>query len=76
MENANPKTGRYYQIVIAGHLDETRLAEFRGMFVSLLPAGQTLVSGRIVDQAALFGLLIRIRDMGVSLISVTSSEQA
>jgi hypothetical protein len=74
-EDINPETGRYYEIKIEGHLDEARLAGWGEMRVSLSSEGQTLISGRIADQAALFGILIRIRDMGVSLISVTCSRE-
>jgi len=76
MEDKQANVGNYCEIVVAGHLDETRLADVGEMLVSPQPGGQTLIAGQILDQAALFGILIRIRDMGVSLISVTCPEQA
>lgn len=76
MEDKQANDGNYCEVVVAGHLDQTRLAEFTEMCVNPQPGGQTLISGLIPDQAALFGLLIRIRDMGIELISVTCSKQA
>lgn len=70
MYTKNPNEGQYYEIRVAGHLDDARATEFGSMCVTRLPDGETLVSGRIVDQAALFGCLIRIRDLGIPLISV------
>lgn len=62
----------YYEIRIEGHLNETRAGDFGILSMKLLPNGQTLISGPVPDQAALFGILIRIRDMGTPLVSVTS----
>lgn len=66
---------RYYEIRIEGHLNETRARDLGDMSMQLLPNGQTLISGPVLDQAALFGILIRIRDMGSSLVSVNSIEK-
>lgn len=65
---------RYYQIRIAGHLSQARINDFEGMQLTLLPNGETLISGRLKDQAELFGILIRIRDLGIPLLSLTSVE--
>ncbi|MGD2157110.1 MAG: hypothetical protein PVG14_10425 [Anaerolineales bacterium] len=73
MANVNPN--QYYEIRIEGHPDETRTKEFQGLRVTSLPNGETLISGRIIDQAALFGILIRIRDMGIHLISLTRHDE-
>jgi hypothetical protein len=59
-----------YEIRVVGHLAEERRADFQGLQIAPLPNGETLISGKIEDQAALFGVLIRIRDMGISLISI------
>jgi hypothetical protein len=75
MQDTKPTVCQYYEIEVEGHLDEAHLAEFGEMSVSLMPEGQTLISGRVVDQAALFGILIRIRDMGIPLISVNRRKQ-
>ena len=62
-----------YQIRIKGHLDEHRLRWFEGLIVSQKQNGETVVSGEM-DQAALHGVLNRIRDLGVELISVQRFE--
>lgn len=59
----------YYQIRLQGHLDERWLRWFQGLEVCPRPEGETVISGEM-DQAALHGVLNRIRDMGVELISV------
>jgi len=58
-----------YQIRIEEHLDERWLRWFEGLDVSPLPEGETLISGEM-DQSALHGVLNRIRDLGLELISV------
>ena len=60
----------HYQICIRGHLDERWMRWFEGLDVTPLPDGKTVISGAIIDQAALHGLLNRIRDLGLELISV------
>jgi 2-polyprenyl-3-methyl-5-hydroxy-6-metoxy-1,4-benzoquinol methylase len=60
----------HYQIHIKGHLDERRMRWFEGLDVAQLPNGKTIISGPVMDQAALHGLLNRIRDLGMELISV------
>ncbi len=57
----------YYEIRLQGHLDAQR---FTGLSVRLLPNGETLLSGPVVDQAALHGILARIRDLGIVLLEV------
>lgn len=59
-----------YQIQVQGHLDARWLARFEGLTITLTPSGETIFTGSIVDQAALYGLLNRIRDLGLELISV------
>jgi hypothetical protein len=58
-----------YEIRIAGHLSVTWKARFEGLCMRLDPGGETVLSGPL-DQAALHGVLIRIRDLGLKLISV------
>jgi hypothetical protein len=66
----NPSTKSViYQIRIEGHLDERWLRWFEGLDLSPLPEGETLISGEM-DQSALHGILNRIRDLGLELISV------
>ncbi|NTU80664.1 MAG: hypothetical protein HGA45_15025 [Chloroflexales bacterium] len=57
-----------YEIVIQGHLDQRRLEQFAPLAATLLPTGETLLVGPVIDQAALHGLLTRIRDLGVPLL--------
>jgi hypothetical protein len=59
-----------YQIYVQGHLDQRRTRWFEGLTVSPLPNGATIISGPIVDQAALYGVLNRIRDLGLPLLLV------
>jgi hypothetical protein len=58
-----------YEVRIAGHLSETWKARFEGLSIWLDPGGETVLWGTL-DQAALHGVLIRIRDLGLKLVSV------
>ncbi len=60
----------YYEIKIKGHLDPHWSDWFTGMNLTQLEEDGTLISGVLPDQAALFGLLERIRDLNLSLVSV------
>ena len=65
-----------YSIHLQGHLDQRWLRWFEGLQVSHLPQGETLIRGEM-DQAALHGLLNRIRDLNMEIIAVqqmTSNE--
>jgi para-nitrobenzyl esterase len=62
-------TPELYEIRIAGHLGVIWQARFEGLSMQLDPGGETVLSGTL-DQAALHGVLIRIRDLGAELISV------
>jgi hypothetical protein len=68
-----PEAGRY-EIRLAGHLDARWAAWFDELTVSHEVDGTTLISGPIADQAALHGLLQRVRDLGLPLVSVTRGE--
>ena len=68
-----PEAGRY-EIRLAGHLDARWAAWFDGLTVSHEGDGTTLISGPVADQAALHGLLQRVRDLGLPLVSVTRDE--
>jgi len=59
-----------YQIIVKGVLDSKWSDWFEGMTVTPQPNGETALTGPIADQAALHGLLQRIRDMGLPLVSV------
>ncbi len=59
-----------YEFHIQGHLDNRREPWFEGMTITQRPDGVTVLTGPVVDQAALYGLLRRIRDLGVPLLAV------
>jgi len=62
----------FYQIRVNGHLDDTLAGWFEGMTVANLEEGVALLSGSLLDQAALQGLLKRISNLGLTLISVNA----
>jgi hypothetical protein len=59
-----------YRIRVAGHLGSRFRGRFDGMTISHEDDGTTLLTGAIVDQPALHGLLRKVRDLGLTLISV------
>ena len=64
-----------YQIRIEGHLDDQWTDRFAGMTFTLKENGDTLLTGPVVDQAALFGFLKKVRDLGLPLVSINRVEQ-
>jgi hypothetical protein len=59
-----------YRIVLQGHLSSQWSDWFDGFIITLDADGQTILTGPIVDQAALHGVLKKIRDLGISLVSI------
>ena len=59
-----------YQIRIKGHLGREWADWFDGLTITALDNGETLLTGPVVDQAALHGLLTKVRDVGMPLLSV------
>ena len=62
----------FYKIRVKGHLDRRWSDWFDGLEIINLQSGETILSGDIVDQAALHGVLAKVRDLNLLLISVTS----
>ncbi len=63
-----------YEIRVEGHLTERWAAWFDGLAIVDQDDGTTVIRGSVVDQAALHGLLQRLRDIGIPLISLTPAE--
>lgn len=63
-----------YEIRIEGHLDHRWAGWFDGLTLTLEDNGDTLLTGPVVDQAALHGLLRKVRDLGMPLVSVRRVE--
>jgi hypothetical protein len=59
-----------YQIRIKGHLDNQWTEWFDGLTITLEENGETLLTGPVMDQAALHGLLKKVRDLGMPLLSI------
>jgi hypothetical protein len=64
----------YYEIKVSGHLDQRWSDWFAGLKLTHLEGDETLLAGYLPDQAALHGLLERIRDLNLTLLSVTSGD--
>src|SRR6185436_17103156 len=72
--NPDTKQPTVYQIRIKGHLGQQRMDWFEGLTITLEEDGNTLLSGTVVDQSAMHGILKKIRDLGMPLLSVNSVE--
>jgi hypothetical protein len=66
----NPGQPMVYQIRIKGHLGREWTDWFGGLAITLEDNGETLLTGSVVDQAALHGVLKKVRDLGMPLLSV------
>ena len=62
-----------YEIRVKGHLDGRWSEWFDGLQITNLENGEAMLSGEIVDQAALHGLLNKVRDLGLPLVAVRSA---
>lgn len=67
-KDPNPKM--VFEIRIKGHLSGQWTAWFEGMTITQADNDETLITGPVVDQAALYGLLRKVRDLGLPLIAV------
>ncbi|MBK8900577.1 MAG: hypothetical protein IPM53_05295 [Anaerolineaceae bacterium] len=72
----NKPTGKqsHYQIIIEGQLDPCWQEWFDGLTITITDAGHTVLSGPIRDQAALHGLMKKVRNLGIPLLSVNRVE--
>ncbi len=66
----DPSQPIVYQIRIEGHLGREWADWFEGLAITALDNGDTLLTGLVVDQASLHGLLKKVRDLGMPLLSV------
>jgi len=71
---ASPRQPTIYQIRIKGRLDSQWSDWFEGLTISPTEGGDTVLTGPVVDDAALHGLLKKVRDLGMPLISVNRFE--
>jgi hypothetical protein len=71
----DPSQQMVYQIRLKGHLGSQWTDWFGGLTVTLEDNGDTLLTGPVVDQAALHGLLKKVRDLGMPLVSVVNVVQ-
>jgi hypothetical protein len=72
--HASPDTRRelgQYEIRLKGHLEGRWAAWFDGLSLTQESDGTTVIRGSVIDQAALHGLLSKVRDLGLPLIAVT-----
>ncbi len=65
-----------YSFRVKGHLDRERSSWFDGLTITNTTDGETILSGPIDDQAALHGVLLKIRDLGLSLLEVKRDNPA
>jgi hypothetical protein len=73
-KETDPAQTTVYQIRIKGHLSDQWIGWFDGLTITREVDGDTLLTGPIVDQAALFGILKKVRDLGLALVSINCIE--
>ena len=66
----------HYRITVNEHLDDSWSAWFDGLTISHAPSGATTLAGAVRDQTALYGLIARARDLGLTLIAVVPDTPA
>jgi hypothetical protein len=59
-----------YNIRVEGHISESWSSWFEGLAIRHEESGETVISGPLVDQAALYGVLLKLRDLGLPLVAV------
>jgi hypothetical protein len=65
-----------YEIRVKGHLPQDWSAWLEGLSITYGPNGETVLTGPLRDQAALFGVVLKVRDLGLTLLSVNRVESA
>ena len=65
---------KFYRIRVRGHLDDSWSEWFEGLRLTREANGETVLSGPIVDEAALHGFLAKVRDLGLPLLAVNRVE--
>jgi hypothetical protein len=73
-QKTDPSQPVVYQIRVKGHLGHEWTDWFEGLTITLEDNGDTLLTGPVIDQAALHGLLKKVRDLGLQLVSVSPVE--
>jgi hypothetical protein len=73
-QKTNPSQPMIYEIRTKGHLDSQWAGWFEGLTITPEEDGHTLLTGPVVDQAAFHGLLKKVRDLGLPLVSVCPIE--
>jgi len=74
MIDTSSSNAKVYEIRLKGHLEARWAKWFDGLTITLEEDGDTLLTGPVVDQAALHGLLKKVRDLGMPLVSVIQVE--
>lgn len=69
---SHPRQPIVYQVRLEGHLSRQWMEWFEGLTITLEKDGNTLLTGTVIDQAALQGLLKKVRDLGIPLLSINS----
>jgi len=73
-QNSSDTRSEHYAITVKGHLNSCWSEWFDGLTMTYMESGETVLSGSVADQAALHGLLMRIRDLNLTLIAVKRGE--
>src|SRR5690348_286657 len=75
-DRAERRMTRYYQITVQEYLDDDWSAHFDGLTITHVPDGATTLAGPVRDQTALYGLLAKLRDLGLTLLAVEAGPPA
>jgi hypothetical protein len=69
------RTPVFYEIRVEGHIGDSWSSWFEGMTIRHEESGKTVLSGLLVDEAALHGVLAKIRDLGLPLVEMKRKEE-